>query len=362
MTLPPRLKQWTGRAQRLWRHVQSVVRYPTPYRLYNLGLAEMERLTKRVQVKGKPYILIIDPLNTCQLKCPFCPTGIGDLPLKGGKMRLEQFTGLIDSIAPHTFKVVLYNWGEPFLHRDIVPMLQHCHQHRIATAISSNLNALPEGGGEAVVRSGLDELIVSCDGLTQETYVQYRKGGELAKVSAHLKEIAEAKRRLKSKTPHIEFQFLVFAHNEHEIPQVHAFAREHGAGTIRILAPFVDLEQDEIRPAQNPEYVKAIYQEPDYEPAANMFMPDPDQAAAVAAHPPPLECFWPWRSLVVNWNGQVDPCCFANYLTAFGNIFEDPLTDIWNGPAYLSARRWIAGIPEPADLEKIVCRGCPGYH
>jgi len=78
--------------------------------------------------------------------------------------------------------MILYNRGEPFLHKDILSMIRYAHERRLATAISSNLTILPDGGGKAVVQSGLDDLVVSCDGLTQETYETYRRGGNLERV------------------------------------------------------------------------------------------------------------------------------------------------------------------------------------
>ena len=363
MQLPAIWRERLARIIRLRRHLNALFRYATPFRLYNLILIESERILGREVLRGLPYVFVVDPLNTCQLRCPLCITGTGDLPLPSGKMRLAQYRQFIDGIARHTIKLDLYNWGEPFLHRDIVEMISYAHLRRISTAISSNLNALPPGGGEAVVRSGLDDLIVSCDGLTQETYSRYRKRGDLGKLLVNLKEIAEAKHRLRSRTPHIEFQFLVFRHNEHEVPQVNRFAREHGADQVRLMAPFLDLSADEILPSTLPEFIKPIYTGVNaLDPEISMFVPNPRQEESVHLHPPPISCYWPWRSLAVNWNGELDPCCFGNFLDSFGNIFDTPLAEIWNGHVYRSARRWIRGKPLEGDALRIVCRGCPGYH
>ena len=349
---------------RIRRHLAALLRYGTPYRLWNLGLVELERLFRKRKLWGRPYILVIDPLNMCNLRCPFCPTGQGTLPLKPGRMPLERFIQLVDRLAPHVIKLILYNWGEPFLHKDILSMIRYAHRKRIATVISSNLNVLPEeGGGEAIVQSGLDDLIVSCDGLTQETYEIYRKGGKLERVINNLRDVAEAKRTLKSRTPVIEFQFLVFRHNEHEVDQVEEFARHQGADFARLAKPYLNLSSQEIQPAQNPDFVRSQYlaEEVTSDPRLDIFSPDADPEACAALHPPPLQCYWPWRALVINWNGQVDPCCGKNYRMPFGNIFEQSFPVIWNGPAYTDARDWIAGRKAEKEWPNIVCRGCGGY-
>lgn len=348
------------KSHRLRRQLGAAWRYKTARRAANALLAEWERLRKVERPRSLPYVFVIDPLNTCNLKCPCCPTGRGELPLKPGKMKLEQFQALIDQIAPHALKLMMDNWGEPFLHRDIIGMVAHAHSRRIATAISSNLNILPEGGGAAIVASGLDDLIVSCDGITQETYGRSRVQGRLDKLTLNLKEISAAKRAAGSRTPHIEFQFLVFKHNEHELPEIQRFARDLGADTVRFARPFVNPASG-IEPATDPRFASKDYNAEGSALKNDIFERDADQAACVQENPGPIECFWPWRAMTINWNGQVDPCCGKNYLQSFGNALETPVAELWNNETYRYARRWIAGSTNGDEPRAIVCRGCPGY-
>ena len=349
--------------RRLIRHLSALLRYWTLRRLWNIILVETERILGKSELRGRPYIIIVDPVNSCNLRCPFCPTGRGDLPLKPGKMPLDKFKKVVDASAQNVIKMILYNWGEPFLHKDILSMIQYAHSKRISTAVSTNLNLMPDGGGEAVVRSGLDDLILSCDGLSQETYEIYRRGGNLEKVLSNLKDVSTAKKRLNSRSPVIEFQFLVFKHNEHEVPHVEAFAKEHGADFVRLTKPYVNLDYEEIKHADNPEFVRRQYLQSTGSESIELdiFSPEGDQEACALHYKPPIECFWPWRSMVINWNGQVDPCCGKNYRQSFGNIFEQSLSEIWNNRFYRYARAWIKGKAENDPEMKIVCRGCPGY-
>lgn len=350
-------KRLAAKSFRVRRHLAALSRYATAGRLANVVRVETERLLKRDRLSGRPYMLLVDPTNVCNLKCPLCPTGRGDLPLKNGKMPLDSFRAFIDQIAPHTLKIMLYNWGEPFLHKDILEMIAHAHKRRIATALSSNLNRLPKAGAEAVVRSGLDDMIVSCDGLSQETYETYRVGGKLEDVLANMRAIAETRKRLGRKSPVIEFQFLVFEHNEHEVPEVERTARANGADFVRVMPPYIGKNKAGIQPARDP-YFRRNYSEED-EP--DPFERDADLDTLAARNPPPLSCFWPWRSMVVNWNGQADPCCFKNYHQPFGNVFEQPFDEVWNNDIYRYSRRWIAGKAQNDSRFRIVCRGCKGY-
>ena len=68
---------------------------------------------------------------------------------------------------------------------------------------------------EELVKSGLSRIIVSMDGLTQETYEAYRVGGSVEQCKAALRSVREAKNRLHGHTT-IELQCLRLKTNEHE--------------------------------------------------------------------------------------------------------------------------------------------------
>lgn len=364
---------------RYYRHAVSLLRYSSIYKLRNLARVEWERFRKKEIVSGLPYIVVLDPTNACNLKCPICPTPKGELLHPSGRIPVKKYVDFVDCIAAHTYRLILYNWGEPFLHRQIVEMLGYAHRKRISTAISSNLNILPREGAEALVLSGLDDLIVSCDGLSQETYQKYRVGGVLEKLLTNLNAIKEAKKRLGRSNPNIEFQFLVFRHNEHEAERVHEFAMRHGANTVRLAKPAIDLALPDIRPAVNPAYTRPEYQVlnvPEIDAAQNKGIvkavsqrnrsKDADsgcqQSAVDSSLLAPINCYWPWRVLTVNWNGEIDPCCYNNQLGSFGNIFGQKLIDVINNKKFIYARRRIVGRASDTGYDDVICKTCKGYN
>jgi MoaA/NifB/PqqE/SkfB family radical SAM enzyme len=365
--------------KRYFRHAVSVLRYSSFYKIRNLARVEWERFRKKEKVTGLPYIVLLDPTNVCNLKCPVCPTPQGKLLHPSGRVSVENFEALVDRIAPHTYRLILYNWGEPFLHRQIIRLLGYADQKKISTSISSNLNLLPREGAEALVLSGLDDLIVSCDGLSQETYERYRVGGVLEKLVANMNAIKQAKKKLGRSNPNIEFQFLVFRHNEHEADRVHEFATRHGANTVRLAKPSVDFAIPDIRPAVNPAYARPEYQVLQVAaPAAiqneEIAKPIPDRTHSKESNSgcdqdsidsgllAPIDCYWPWRCLTVNWNGEVDPCCYNNRLGSFGNVFDQPLIEVINNDKYLYSRRRIVGKASAAGYDDIICKTCKGYN
>src|SRR5207237_766158 len=119
--------------------------------------------------------------------------------------------------------------GEPYLNPKLLEYVKYASDKGIYTATSTNAHYLTEANAKATVESGLDRLIISIDGVTQGVYEKYRIGGHLDKVLEGAKNVIKWKKELRSKTPHIVFQFLVVKPNEHQIPDLMRLAREIGA-------------------------------------------------------------------------------------------------------------------------------------
>ena len=111
-------------------------------------------------------------------------------------------------------------------------MVKYASDKGIYTATSTNAHFLKDDQAKATVLSSLDRLIISIDGTTQDTYESYRVGGSLDKVVEGTKSILYWKKKLKSKTPHVVFQFLVVKPNEHQIPEVYKLANELGVDQV----------------------------------------------------------------------------------------------------------------------------------
>jgi MoaA/NifB/PqqE/SkfB family radical SAM enzyme len=125
------------------------------------------------------------------------------------------FRRTIDEIHRDLIYLIFYFQGEPYLNPAFLDMVSYASAKGIYTATSTNAHYLTAENARRTVESGLDRLIISIDGTTQEVYQQYRVGGKLEKVIAGAREIVKWKREMKSKTPFIIFQFLVVRPNEH---------------------------------------------------------------------------------------------------------------------------------------------------
>ena len=263
-------------------------------------------------------------------------------------MSFDVFTNVIDQIRNSCVWLTLYSWGEPFLNRRIREFVAYAHSKKIATIISSNLNKpLTPEMAEQIVSAGLDVLIVSLDGITQEVYEVYRVGGHLDRVLDNLRLLAETKKKLSSTTPHIEWQFIVMRQNEHQLEDARALATELAVDSI--VFKKVDFPHGESDPAEAERWLPR--QHPEYLRADPFYKPYQEDGTV---------CWRLWRSAVVNWDGGLAPCCYlTDKKQDFGAASKTPEKEIWNGAAYTTAR----GLFKKGDTPKewVGCLDCSVY-
>ena len=205
-------------------------------RFKNLLLVEtgflLSRLFRKVIVIGKPWSASIEPTTSCNLRCPECPTGMQSLTRPKGNLNLEVFRQVLDKLSPDLIYLTLYFQGEPMLNRDFAQMVKLARSRRIFVATTTNGHYLDDGNVEEIISSGLSHLIISMDGLDQETYEKYRVKGDFQTVIEGIRRLTSARKAAKSVSPFIELQFLVMRHNEHQMKQMEIFAKESGVDKL----------------------------------------------------------------------------------------------------------------------------------
>ena len=175
------------------------------------------RFSKSSIIWGLPYAIAFEPTTACNLKCPECPSGLRKFTRPTGSADFQLFENTISQTHKHAFYLTLYFQGEPLINPDFFKMVQYAKQNKFYVATSSNAHFFTKENAIKTVESGLDKLIISLDGLTQETYSKYRIDGKLEKVLSGIENLVKVKKELRSATPYITIQFLAFSHNEHEI-------------------------------------------------------------------------------------------------------------------------------------------------
>src|SRR5437868_5715988 len=196
----------------------------TTFRVLNAGKVVFSyyfsRLTKKVNQQGLPISISFEPTTSCNLRCPECPSGLRSFTRPTGMLEEDLFKKTIDELHKTLIYLIFYFQGEPFLNPKFLDLVAYASSKGIYTATSTNAHYLNDSNAKKTVESGLDRLIISIDGTTQDVYQQYRVGGYLDKVMEGAKNIVKWKKQLRSKTPFIVFQFLVVKPNEHQIEDV----------------------------------------------------------------------------------------------------------------------------------------------
>src|SRR4028118_2005705 len=221
----------------------------TPKRAWNamkvLSSYRLSRLLGKPIQWGYPISVSFEPTTSCNLRCPECPSGLRAFTRPTGMLKKDFFRRTIDDIYKELTYLIFYFQGEPYLNPDFLEMVKYASDKGIYTATSSNAHYLNDANAKRTVESGLDRLIISIDGTTQDVYKQYRVGGNLDKVMEGARNIVKWKKELKSKTPFVFFQFLVVKHNEHQIDEIKRIAEEIGVDQVRFkTAQVYDYEND----------------------------------------------------------------------------------------------------------------------
>jgi radical SAM protein with 4Fe4S-binding SPASM domain len=297
--------------------------------------------TKKAKHNGMPFALSIEPTTACNLGCPECPSGLRSFSRPTGNLHPEKAVKWMDELSPSLFYLNFYFQGEPFIHPRFMEIVKEAKKRKIYVATSSNGHFFSEKKAREVVESGLDRLIISIDGTTQETYEQYRIHGELSKVIEGTKNILQAKKTLRSKTPHVIFQFLVVKPNEHQVPEVFQLAKDLGVDEVRLkTAQVYDFENGNPLIPENPEYTRYRKGADGKWRIRNKF----------GNH-----CWRMWSSSVLTWDGKVVPCCFDKDAThQMGDLAQQNFRTIWRSTEYKNFRQAI--LSDRSQIE--ICRNC----
>ena len=297
--------------------------------------------TKKAIVKGRPFSISIEPTTACNLGCPECPSGLKQFTRKTGNLKQSLNKKIIDDLSKELFYLTFYFQGEPYINPNFLDFVSYAKSKKIYTATSTNAHFLTPKNSEKTVKSGLDRLIISIDGSTQEVYEQYRKEGSIEKVIEGTRNIIEAKKKFKSRTPYVIFQFLVVKPNEHQIDEVRKLSKELGVDELKLKS------------AQVYNYKNGNPLIPDNEKYSR-YKKQKD-GTYILKNAMDDECWRMWQGSVITWDGKVVPCCFdKDAKHQFGDLSKSKFDDIWHNNQYQNFRNQLLKNRESIDI----CKNC----
>ncbi len=333
--------------QRYLRHLQSLTQHTTSLKIKNLFTVELEYRQRAIRLRGRPYKIIVDPCNICSLGCVLCPAGMNELERPRKMMKLDTFRAVLDILKPYAFEVSLHNWGEPLANPHIYEMISYAQANNVGTNLSTTLCSATAEDLDEIIRSGLEYLVVSLNGASAEAYNAYMPRGDFRQALENLSTLVRRRKELGSRLPFIEWQFLVMRPNQHEMPEAVKMARRIGVDRLRFSSAgvpwgkFDDRALAEAWMTSNPKYWRFNPLKLDHQP----FLLD-------------QPCFYLFRSITVNPDGRVSPCCgLYHEQYDFGDLLTEGLDDLWNNQLYRSARECFARRPTSGKPDT-VCATC----
>ncbi len=299
------------------------------------------KIVKKNKQAGLPLSLNFEPTTSCNLRCPECPSGLRSFTRPTGMLEKKFFQKIIDELSDTLIYLTFYFQGEPYLNPDFLDMVKYASNKNIYTFTSTNAHYLDDENSRKTIESGLDKLIISIDGTTQEVYEQYRVGGKLDKVLEGTKNIIKWKKQLKSKTPYIVFQFLVVKPNEHQIEEAKRLTKELGADEIKFkTAQINEFENGSNLIPDNIEYSRYKKNADGTYRIKNKLL---------------NHCWRMWSGCVITWDGKVVPCCFdKDAQHRLGDVQQTSFKDIWYSNAYNTFRSSVLKSRKEIDI----CKNC----
>ncbi len=293
----------------------------------NRLLNNQEFLTQSIYLKSVPSIYIIGLTNVCQLHCPLCVTGLRR-QTKGLKfMDIELFKDIVEKVKDYATLLQLFKWGESLLHKDFVEMLRYTNRYNLNTELSSNL-ALDgiEDKLEAMVKYRLKHLIVSFDGVTQEDYERYRRGGRLDVVLKNIRLLAEIKKRYNRREPKISLQFLKNKYTGNQIEILKQRYKEWGADEFYI---------DEMT---------TVFKERDIQTYRQWFDEDEINRRGYLDVPSNMlgkVCYFLYTTMIIEQDGSIPACCFTTDPKDDYSNWDGTKTvnDLFNSERFVNARK-----------------------
>jgi MoaA/NifB/PqqE/SkfB family radical SAM enzyme len=285
--------------------------------------------------------VLLDSSVLCQLKCPSCNTGNRDTGILGrGYLRFENFRKFVDQ-HPLIKRIELSNWGEIFLNPDLEKILAYGFAKGIGLTANGgvNFNRASDAQIEAIVKYELKSMSVSIDGACQHSYQVYRIDGIIENVIENIKKTNFYKRRYNKQCPVLTWGFILFGHNEQDLPKAKKMAK--------------DLKM---------RFKVILNGDPDYSPVKNRAQAIAE--SGYASWHDQLEktgkirnhsCYQLWRSPVINWDGKLLGCA-RNRFGHYGNVFTEGLGKCIKGKKYSYAKKMVMGqVPLRKDMPCAAC-------
>ena len=325
---------------------------------------------KRLPVVAElPRTLYLETTNRCNSKCQTCVRTF--LTLEPPKdLTLAELKSIVDQF-PVLERVVLHGVGEPLLNRELFEMIAYVKARGATVLFNSDAISLTPKRAQQLIDSRLDELRVSMDGATRETYDKIRGVDQFDRVVGNVSHLLDLQRKLERETPRVSLWFTAMKANLDELPAFVRLAARIGVPEVYVQRLVynghgIAVAEQSLHRAMHEREQKLIAEADELArtfqiafKASGLTTPMESLQGTELGKRPWSGCHRPWTLSYVTANGNVLPCCLApwtakNYRGALlGNALTDDFSRIWNGEQYRQFREAFE-----SDVPPDPCRGC----
>ena len=307
-----------------------------------------------------PFHAEINVTNRCNLNCFFCNQGSLNNDAEIAFTKLRAF--IDDLTARGVRSVRLAGGGEPLIYRHIHELLDYLAEKEVfIDNLNTNGVRLNERLCERLARQRVRGVIISLNASNPDSYATMMRvpGGVYDKVVENVKHLVALRKESPANLPEVNLQFILYRDNVGDLRKMYELGRELGVDIIyirmmhRMGTGVIPREEDRKLIADQ---MESIIRENADEINLDIDMSGfckyrfyflPQMTIKTKGIPRTLAegltcskyenyCFYGWYSITVNGEGNVYPCCtlMQSGYPPLGNINEQSLDEIWNGPEY----------------------------
>ncbi len=298
-----------------------------------------QRLLRNRVVNRKlhfPEVISIESSSHCNADCIMCPRE--QLSRSKGNMSIDLYHKIIDECAENAKYIKLvqpFMFGEPFINKQLVEMIQYTKDKlpRTPINVSTNGSLINPEKAEALITSKLDKINIDIDGATAETFEGVRVGLVYEQVVENARYLMELKRLTGSKTPEITVTIINMDETQHEIEDFKKIWTSIADNVVvQSYTTWTGNVEDK-----------------------NVG----DQASASAIGGFTFPCKHPWEEFVIANDGRVSICCLDfDFKVEIGNISNQSIKEVWNGDPIQEIRQKMM---ENRYSELEICSQCNNY-
>jgi MoaA/NifB/PqqE/SkfB family radical SAM enzyme len=320
---------------------------------------KFQQAKRSIDVDYLPIRMDVENVSRCNFRCTMCQVSDwGPTYQRAGDMSVDEFKALVDE-QYGLIEIKLQGMGEPLLGRDTYfEMIRYARDKHIWVRSTNNGSLLHfKDNYKRLIDSGINEVQISIDGATKETFESIRRGSKFELVMSNCKLInnyCNERRLLRTRMWTVLQQgnvaeILDFVTLAHELGfRRHTFAlslSEWGKDRWAQHNRGVTVES-----TVTPEMAQTAI---DIGKGLGVEVTFWDIASRYSTNRPDTICGWPFERSYVSSDMRIVPCCMIADPDALELGDATKFTEVWNSDTYREFRR--------AHLEgriPQVCRGC----